>query len=146
MAKGIQLKEGCPITRNYPEHATANSFQTGDPVELNGGKIRLVAADQAILGVAQKGATGTTDTSIPVMLIDDTSIFVMWTDTTTNQSHVGHNYGLNLAAGTIEVNIGETGTTTVVIISIDERSLAGDNPARVHVRFLPAIISSGAAA
>lgn len=142
MAKGFQLKSGLQgETLYYPEHATAGSFKGGDLVDLNGGKVRLAAADTKIWGVAGKDAAGTVDTSTPVMLISSDQVWVAWADTTVNQTHVGNDFGLNIASASCTVDIADTTTTSVVILGIDERHVAGTT-ARVLVKFQNGVIQN----
>jgi hypothetical protein len=142
MAKGFQLKDGQNgQILDYPEHATAGSFEAGDPVDLNGGKVRIAASDQQIWGIAGADASGTTDTSIPVYVISPEQIWVAYADTTLNQTHVGNDYGLNISAGTSTVDIGDATTTSVVILGIDERDTAGTT-ARALVKFKGGIIQN----
>ena len=143
MGKGFQLKTGLNADVRYvSEHATAGSFVAGDIVDLNGGKVRIASSDQAIYGVAAAPATGTVDTQIPVYVVDPSQLWVAYADgTVTEATHTGNDYGLNIAAGSCTVDLGDATTTTVSIIDIDERD-AYATTARVIVRFKNAILQS----
>ena len=127
----------------YPEHATAGSFKRGDVVALDtsNGKVRIAPNDQSIWGIARTDASGTEDTNIMVDVLSPEQIWVAYADTTTNQAHVGNNYGLNVASDDCTVDLGDASTTTVVIQGIDQRDTAGST-ARVLVKFIPARIQS----
>ena len=121
---------------HLPEHTTANSFVAGDIVYLNSGKLALVTSDAAVFGVAGAPASGTADTSLPVYVITPTQLWVAEVDTTSAVSQVGGKYGLNIGtAGSMNVDIGDTSTTSVRIERLDSRDVAGTATGRVVVKF-----------
>ena len=136
---GFQLKYGNPNVRHLPE-ASAQSFAVGDLVYLSGGKVTVIANDATMIGVAEKAATTTADSLIPVSLISPEQTWVAQEDTTTAVAHVGNDYGLNITSGSMSVDIGETTNTAITIIDLDARDAVGASNGRVLVQFLPQVL------
>jgi len=66
-----------PVVIHYAEDTTAGGFKAGDPVKLHTtGKVRLATTGGVSIGLAQKDASGTVDTDIPVELWNSNDIYV----------------------------------------------------------------------
>ena len=128
---------------NLPEHATAGSFVAGDLVNVAGGKVRILQSDQNIFGIALGKASGTADTDIPVEVISPDKVYVAQADTTTAVTQVNNDYGLNIGtAGNMSVDIGDTSTTSVVVVDLDPRDAVGTNGGRLLVKFTTAALDT----
>jgi len=139
---GFQLHSGNPEVRMIGEGAgAANSFYVGDLVYLAAGLVTVVANDATIYGVAGANASGTTGTLVPVYVINPSHTWVAEFDDTTTAAYVGEDYGLNVTAGSMSVNLGETTNTAVTVKDLDPR----DGPTtgaggRVLVNFVPGVL------
>lgn len=113
------------------------SFAANELVTLSGG-YATIAADDNIVGVAQKASTNTTtgNATIPIQVITPDSIWIMDADTTTAVTQVGENYGINWTTGSQAVDIGDTTTPQVRVERLDTRDGATTGAGgRMHVRF-----------
>ena len=138
---GFQFVIGNPQVRIYPEHTTANSFAIGDLVKLTAGKVVLASDDSALWGVAGKAASGTVDTEIPVYVLNTDQVWMAEVDTTSAQSQVGADYGLNIGtAGSMSIDIADTTTTSVTVLDLFDA--ASTATGRVLVKFNYDVLSS----
>jgi hypothetical protein len=119
---GFRYLSGPATINVYPEDETSGSFKQGDLVALSSGEVILAAGFVDLLGVAQKAASGTVSTSIPVHIISSDQRWVCAGDTTTAATNVGIQYALNVTAGSQSVDLGSTTTDGgVVIEALDPR-------------------------
>jgi hypothetical protein len=147
---------GTVRTLFYPE-AASQTFKKGDPVYLVSGKVTVavaytsgdpVVAGTKILGHAAMDATGTTDSSIPVIIADEHVEFLLPiyhptpASAITAITQVGVAYELyratisgNLGFG---VDISETTDTKVVVQEIDATYPVGEQYGHVWVKYIPA--------
>lgn len=114
---GFQFHSGNPQVVMLPEAAT-QSFVAGDLVYLVGGKVTICANDGTIFGVALKNATTTTDSDIPVQIIQPFDIWRMEMDTTLAVAQVGEDYGLTVSSGDSDIKSSETAQTAVTVLSL----------------------------
>lgn len=143
--RGFAIRDGDAAASvvNLPEHGTPGSFEVGDLVKVDGGKVQKVSSDENIFGIALKKYTDSEDSDIPVEVIDTSKIYVAEADTTTAQTQVGNDYGLNIgAAGSMSVDIGDTGTTSVVVVGLDPRDAVGATGGRLLVKFMSAVLDT----
>jgi len=137
---GFAIAKGNPNIRDFPEHGTAGSFVAGDLVDLNGGKVRIAASDQKVMGVAQKAASGTEDTLIPIAQISSEQEWMCQVDATSAETNKGEDYGLNIGtAGSMSVDLGDTTTCSVNVLKLHARDGALAT-GRVYVSFRDAVI------
>lgn len=115
---GFRYLDGVVDKCEYPEGST-QSFKKGDVLGLSAGKVVVAANDQSIWAIAEKDASGTTGTMIPVHRIHTNQIWVVEGDTTTTQAMEGVKYGLNISPGNCSVDIGDTTTTSVTVVQLD---------------------------
>jgi len=133
-----------PRIREYPENASAGSFVYGDLVVISAGTVKIASSDQALSGVALKAATGVSATSIPIMVLDSNTEYVMQADTTTTAGMEHVDYGLNIGtAGSMSVDIGDTTTVSVVCQKLDPRDGAAAT-GRMIVKFKSAVLTGEA--
>lgn len=140
-----RVKGNASATVKYFPEAATQSFKRGDLVTLSSGKVAVavaytsgdpVASGTKILGIADKDASGTTDTSIPVIIADDKTEFLLPVfhptagSAVTAVTNVGVAYELyratvsgNLGFG---VDISETTDTKVIPTEIDPTYPAGE--------------------
>jgi hypothetical protein len=139
---GFQLAYGNPEVRMIGEGAgAANSFYVGDLVYLAAGLVTVVADDATIYGVAGANASGTTGTLVPVYVIDPSQTWIAEADATTTAAYAGEDYGLNVTAGSMSVDIAETTNPAVVIKDLDPRDGATTGSGgRVLINFLPKVL------
>jgi len=133
---GFQLAYGNPHIVHLPEYTTSSSFTPGDLVSIVGGYVQLAAGKSAVFGVAQKQYKGTAGTSTPIHVISPEDIFVCEMETTSTTTHIGIDYGVNLTAGS--QNVDTNGTGTVVVIDFFEA--VNTATGKVLVRFVPAAL------
>jgi hypothetical protein len=134
---GFRYESGPVEISNFPEDTTSGSFQKGDLVALSSGEVIVAAGFVDLLGVAQKDATGTVSTSIPVMIINPLQRWIVEGDTTTAATQVGGQYAVNVTAGSQSVDLASTTTDGgVVIEALDTRDGAHTGSGgRLIVRF-----------
>lgn len=139
---GFQLAYGNPEVRMLPEDdVAANSFYVGDLVYLTGGQVAVVADDAVIYGVAGAAASGTENTLIPVYVIDPSQTWIAEFDDAQTEAYVGEDYGLNITAGSMSVNLGETTNTAVTVKDLDPRDgVTTASGGRVLVNFVPGVL------
>ena len=139
---GFRYLEGPVDKMEYPEGST-QSFKVGDPVELSAGQLIIASDDQSILGIAEKDASGTAGTMIPVHIIHPDQLWTVQADTTTTQAMEGLAYGLNISAGNCSVDLGDTTTTTVVVKQLDPQDGPHTNAGgKLIVRFKPDVCAA----
>jgi len=116
--------------------AAENAFYAGDLVTTSSGEL-IIATTGAILGIAQKTATGTADTKTPVELINLNEIYVMKYSTNTAESIIG-------TGGTITFGVGAhtvtTSGTDVYIVGLHPDDVVTTDGGRVLVRFDNSIV------
>jgi len=140
MAKFV-YREGEFIKHFYPE-AASQSFKKGQLVYLSSGKLTACASDgTAILGIADADASGTTDTSLPVILATPTTIFEAvstdgGSDVTIAVTHVGKHYALYVSSNDVYVDLGDTDHDALKVIALKDD--AGTTNGKVLVRVLAA--------
>jgi hypothetical protein len=136
---GFQLAYGNPHVVHLPEHGTSSSFTPGDLVAVAGGKVQLIAdgtSTSQVFGVALKGYTGTTNSSIPVHVISPEDIFIAQMETTSTTTDIGQDLGVITTAGSQVVDT-DSATGVVSVIDFFEPVGTGD---KVLVKFIPAIL------
>jgi hypothetical protein len=107
-------------TVHLPALASTGTFVAGDAVYLNAGLV-TVAASGTVIGSIFGVAAADNDVAsavIPVYVADTTSLWVGECDTTTANSQVGENYGLNITTGEMSIDVAQTTTTLVRIIDL----------------------------
>jgi hypothetical protein len=134
----------------YPE-AASQSFKQGEMVYLASGKV-TICADNAvvILGMANQDASGTTDTSIEVILACDTTAFEMtvWedgggTNDTIAVTDIGVKYAYEAVGNVGCINTSDTSNDALAIVGF--KDAVGDIYPRVYVVVLPVAQQIGAA-
>lgn len=108
------------------QEGSAQTFVAGDPVLLSGGKVVIYSATPlgavALLGFAEKPASGVTDTLIPVRIPRPSDLFIAQLDsggTFAPATHVqltGYDLKRSGAAGTVWVVDTATATNPKVIV------------------------------
>lgn len=133
--------EGLLIKHWYPE-AASQSFKKGQPVYLSSGKLTACASDgTAILGVADADASGTTDTSIPVILATPLTVFEAvptnaGADVATAVTNVGKHYALYVSSNDVYVDLGDTSNDAVKVVALKDD--AGTTNGKVLIKVLAA--------
>lgn len=138
---GFQLAYGNPEVRYIPE-ADTQTFYVGDLVYLNAGQVTVVANDDAIFGVAAKNsAADTNNVATPVYIIDPSQTWIAEFDDAQAAAYIGEDYGLNVTAGSMSVNLGETTNTSVTVVDLDPRDgVTTASGGRVYVKFVPGVL------
>lgn len=125
---------GNSYAKDYPNDG-GNDFAANDLIGLDTSGRVTIATDSNIFGVALKAPGGTTTTTqIPVQVITPDSVWIAQVDTTSAQTVVGEDFGLNYTSGSAAVDLGDTTTTKVRIEQLDTRDGA-KAAGRVYVRF-----------
>lgn len=142
MTMGFQLAYGNPEIRILPESAdTAGDFAPGDLVYLVAGLVTVAANDATIFGVAQKTATGTANTDIPVSVINTGQTWIAQSNAAQTAANVGEDYDLVVTTLINSVNVGSTSNPAVTVVDLDSRdgavTAAGG---RLLVKFLPGVL------
>ena len=141
MAKFVYAK-GLRVVLQFPE-AASQSFKAGQPVYLSGGKLTVCASDATtILGVADADASGTTDTSLPVVLATPMTVFSgastnAGADVTTAVTYVPKHYALYVGTGTAYVDLGDTTNKAVKVVGL--KDAAGTTNGKVYFKFIDAV-------
>lgn len=130
----MSYKGGPKKIRTYPEAAT-QTFKRGDPVILSSGKVAIANSSSNLytstdlLGFAERDATGTTDTDIPVMLPGNGTEFVaclangaaeaVWAATYTGTAYdMRLNSSITSGALGFCVDVGSTSTANAEITGV----------------------------
>jgi hypothetical protein len=113
---GFRYLSGPVEVQTFPEDETAGSFNAGELVALSSGELIIAAGFVDLLGVAQKAATGTSATQIPVMIINPLQRWVCAGDTTTAVTQVGGQYALNVTADGQGVDLASTTNDGGVVV------------------------------
>ena len=139
------------VVKNYPE-AASQSFKKGELVYLVSGKVTVCSADATtILGMALADASGTTDTEIPVAILDDNARFIANVYHATDASavtavtNVGVKYAYYVSSNVGRVDIGDTSNDAIIIEELYNGDAVGDKYGRVICRIIPAAQQIGAA-
>lgn len=131
-----------PVDKREAPEAASQSFKKGDAIYLVAGAVTIAAADTKIAGIAEKDASGVaTGSIIPFHAINPDQLWIAQSDTTTAQAQEGNDYGLNISAGDMSVNIGETAPTgtAVVVQQLDPSQAVGVSGGRYIIRFKAAV-------
>jgi len=139
---GFKYHSG-PVRTIEAVECNTSTFTVGDLVTMAAGLVTIATDDQAVYGVALKAGSGaaTGVRTIPVRVITPDTLFVAQVDTTSALTQVGIAYGLNIAtAGSMEVDVSDTTTTSVRIERLDSRDGAKAK-GRVIVRFDPTVLT-----
>lgn len=143
---------GLPQQVHYPE-AASQSFKRGDFVYLASGKVTAAVApgnnllddENLAIGMALVDATGTTDTSLPILLLtDDVEFCLPVTHATASSAitaitQVGVSYELeNVTGYGYAVAIDDTGNPVVKVTEISKQYAVGEQYGWVWVKFLDA--------
>jgi len=140
MAK-FKYAEGLHLVHWYPE-AASQSFKKGQPVYLSSGKLTACGNDEVqILGIALADASGTTDTSIPVLLATPLTIFEATatsagSDVQIAVTHVGKHYALYVSSNDVYVDLGDTDHDALKVVDLVDD--AGTTNGKVLVKVLAA--------
>lgn len=108
----------------FPEAAGTQSFKKGQMVYLVAGKLTIcVDQSQAILGIADADATGTTNTWLPVVMAHSTTRFVGYTtdngsDVTVTISMLCLDCDLHQSATASLVDVGNVGTAGIRVVAL----------------------------
>ena len=129
---GFQLAYGNPHIVHVPECQTHGSFVAGDLVFLSDGYVTLAPQYTTIFGVAQKAYTGTTGSSIPVHVISPEDVFIAEMDTTTLTTHLGNDFGIEIATPG-SMNVANASSDAVSVIDFFEP--VGTATGKVLVKF-----------
>ena len=134
---------GSPNIREYDEDnaLSANDFQVGDLVALNTDGELVLGTAGNILGIAQKAATGTDDTKIPVDVLLGDSFSIPWTAEATTETLLNDIADVTFTTGAQVLTGG--GTTDCVVCDFDDP--VGTSGGRVIVRVIPAAQQFGSA-
>jgi len=124
---------GNSYVKDYPTDGVVD-YAVNDLVGLDTSGRTTIATDSNIFGVALKLPTTTTTAEIPVQVITPDSVWIAEVDTTSVQTVVGEDFGLNYTTGSQAVDLGDTTTTKVRIEQLDTRDGAAA-AGRVYVRF-----------
>lgn len=135
-AKTIELSE-----------AATQTLVTGNLVYQNGsGYIAECGADPAsIYGIAAEAGHNTVaagTNTLAVYRIRPGELYVAKSNTTTDQAHVGLNYGVVNDSSVWKVDISETVNTRVFIHALDPRDAVGTSGGRYWVEFRAANLQS----
>jgi len=125
-----------PVVIDYLEDATAGGFKAGDIVKVHTttGKLRIAVANKAAIGIAQKDASGTVDTKIPVELFNTNDIYVGTHGGTSVITDNGDIYDFTASAGAFTVDHDSTAAATdFVVVGLYDAAAAGG---RVMLRVL----------
>lgn len=151
-------KNGKPLREIEVPEAATQSFKRGDLVYRVNGKATIVTlstleytdAQAAALGIALKDATGTTDSPIPVAVIDGDFRWVLpvtntAADAVTAVADCGDLFPLQrTAAGQWAVNKQGNSNPVVIQEAIHPQYPAGEEHGWVVVKFLVAELEEGA--
>jgi hypothetical protein len=153
LASGTELEQGNVI--DFPEdtNMSANSFRYMQPVKLTtSGTVEDALDSENIFGFALLAATGTANTSIPVLLATRDQRFVASQSTAgatqvTVQTQVGLQCSWILSAITSHttkttIDTADTNNLCFEIIQLDTRDDVGTADGRVIVRLVPDKISA----
>jgi len=134
-------QNGTPIVIKGVEAAGSQSFKEGDLIQFNADGKVAIAAEDVIDGIARANASGTTDASIDIELIDPAATYVGYYSTTTAQNIVGNIADFTVVtAGGMRLTTG--GTTDAYIVALDPRDAVGTDGGRVIFRFLGSLFDS----
>jgi len=138
---GFQLAYGNPEIRFIAE-ANSQTFYVGDLVYLASGQVTVAANDATIYGVAAKNSANDTNNNVtPVYVIDPNQTWIAETDAAQTAAYIGEDYGLNVTAGSMSVDIGEVTNTAVTIKDLDPRDGAVTaSGGRVLINFVPGVL------
>jgi len=138
---------GVHKVKNYPE-AASQSFKAGEFVYLVGGKVTVCASDATvILGMAVADATGTTDSSIPVLLAEaGTEFKANVTGAVTAVTQRGVKYALLVTSNKHYVDVSDTDNDAFTILDFAQEDAIGDTYGRVIFRVISSAYQNDTAA
>ncbi|HWA82068.1 MAG TPA: hypothetical protein VG820_01440 [Fimbriimonadaceae bacterium] len=146
--------DGKPLEqRTFPE-AASQSFKRGDHVYLSGGKVTAVVSAGSYLtssgakplGIAERDASGQTDTPIPISIIDTQTRMVGPVTTTTAVTTPGSTYQLQRYAspgGGMNVATDQALNPVAVVTAVHPQYAVGEQYGWVEYRYLVADMASG---
>jgi len=139
----VELRTGLNIdTIPCEEGSSAGSFAIGDLVKFDANGQVVIATAGAISGIAEKSATGTQSTTIPVTLIDPSAIYIAnYKSASAAQGLVGDCLDFTFTAGAHTLD--ESGASTdVYCVGLAD---PGDSTsARLLVRFMGTTLAATA--
>ena len=114
----------------------SEDFDTGDPVSVSGGDLIVYSGTSAIVGVAVKDQTLTSDNETvakvyPAFISSDNNVFLMGTnsDLTSDATDYGKIYKLTGASGAVQVDVSsgvvQGNSRQVVVLKVDPRGIGG---------------------
>ena len=146
--RSVTRVTGSPNIHYYQEASagSANAFYAGDLVQLDAAGELVIADGTAILGIAEKTATGTASTEIPVDVISAEELFIMKSSETTLEAHAQDfgaiTFTLSATAGHT-VASGGANTDECRIIDHHPADPWGTLNGRLIVKFLDAELQMG---
>ncbi len=142
--ESVQRKSRNPNIHYYQEAAagSANAFYVGDLVKVDGSGELIIADSTNILGIAQKTATGTASTEIPVDVLgsgDEVSVPYKASATAEGLALDSVDFTFTPGAQTVSES---GGSVDAVVIDHDEGDPWGTTSGRLIVRMLSSALQT----
>ncbi len=146
--RSVTRHTGTPNIHYYQEASagSANAFYIGDLVRLDASGELIIATTGNILGIAEKVATGTSSTEIPVDVVSADEEFIMkYTTSATDEAHAQDlgdiTFTLSATAGhTVAVGGSDN---DIRIVDHDPRDPWTTSGGRLIIRFLDKALQMG---